>query len=909
MRARQNAGQPRGSRSPSLLRLFLWAAGLLLLSLSAAGAPPAPVPQPGRPGVVPRAAVIHFAERAREEAAKPRPVERRVIPFMRGPTEFPVPPDVEIKPSAPTALAPPPSPGPGGSLLTSPSSALSFEALGDSGTNIPPDTQGAVGTNHLMVTLNSEVRIQNRLGAELSKMTLESFWSPTSASGAFDPKILFDPFNNRWIFVAISDKQSAASSLLIGVTQTSDPTGTWNLFRVDVDATDTLWADYPSLGFTKDWLVVTLNMFTNAGNSFSRVDIYAFNKANLYSNTSASFTSFSTANGFTLAPAITYDNSLATAYLVQNFNGDFTGNGFVEVSTITGTVGSEVFTQGTALVSTANPWACDGAGDSDFAPQKDTTDKIQTNDCRMLAVVYRNASLWATQAAFLPSSSPTRSAVQWWQFQPNGSVQQFGRVDDSTGAQFFAFPSLAVNSQNDVLLGYACFSANTFASGCYSFRASGDTASTLRDSVLLKAGEATYFKTFGGTQNRWGDYSNTLVDPVNDLDFWTIQEYASSPDFPSPPFPPSDNDRWGTWWGKVLASATGGPAEFANTGAITNNDNSTASPYPSNIVVSALSGVITRLDVKLNGFTHTNSPDVDILLVGPTGVNATILSDVGSSTDVSGLNLVLSEYAPSLLPDGSPLTSGLFQPRDAGVAGEAFPGPAPAPSGSSFLTDFNGTNPNGTWQLFPMDDAAGDTGSIAGGWALQIHTGSAFTNSTAFTINDSGTPPTAASLYPSTITVSSLTGVVSKVRVLLHGYSHTFPDDVDLLLEGPTGATAILMSDAGDNVDAVAADLLFDDEAATSQNNEASQPLTPIKPFNFTGSGEESFPSPAPTPSGNSQLSIFNGTDPNGTWKLYVVDDESVDSGSISGGWTLMIETVVQVSVAAKKRRGQVTSE
>lgn len=873
---------------------------LSLLGLTAVGAPP--VPKSGERGEVPRAAVLNFVEAAKQAALRPRPAERRVIPFMRGPTSFPVPEDAVMAPPAPSALAPPP--GPGVSFLTSPSAALSFEGLGDDGMHIPPDTTGAVGLNHLMVTLNSEVRIQNRQGAEMSKMTLESFWSSTGATGTFDPKVLYDPFNNRWIFVAISDKQVAASSLLIGVTQNSDPTGTWNLFRVDVDATDTVWADYPSIGFTKDWVVVTLNMFTVANNSYSRADIYAFNKANLYSNTSASFTLFSTTNGFALAPAITYDNSLTTAYLVQNFNGNSSGNGFIELSTITGSVGSEVFTQGTTLVSTANPWDCAGAGGSDFAPQKDTTDKIQTNDCRMLVVVYRNASLWATQAAFLPAGTPTRSAVQWWQFQPNGTLQQFGRVDDSSGVNFFAFPSIAVNSQNDVLLGYACFSANTFASACYSFRDSGDAANTLRDSVLLKSGEQTYFKTFGGGQNRWGDYSAAQVDPVNDLDFWTLQEYASSPDFPFV----DNNDRWGTWWGKVLASGAGGPAEFANTGAITINDNTTASPYPSTINVSSLTGVITRLDVKLNGFAHTFPADADMLLVGPTGANATIFSDVGSSDDVTGLNLALTEYAPALLPDSSALTSGVFQPRDNTVVGEAFPGPAPAPSGSSLLTDFNGTNPNGTWKLFVMDDAAGDTGSLAGGWALQIYTGSAFTNSSSITINDSGTPPTAASLYPSTITVSSLTGVVSKVRVMLHGYSHTFPDDVDILLEGPTGATAILMSDAGDNVDAVAADLLFDDEAATSQNDEASQPLTPVKPFNF-GSGADSFPSPAPTPSGNSQLSIFNGTDPNGTWKLYVVDDETADSGSLGGGWTLLIETVAAESVAVKKRRGQVTSE
>ena len=46
---------------------------------------------------------------------------------------------------------------------------------------------------------------------------------------------------------------------------------------------------------------------------------------------------------------------------------------------------------------------------------------------------------------------------------------------------------------------------------------------------LLKAGEAPYQTIDGVGRNRWGDYSYTSVDPVNDIDFWTIQEYAASP--------------------------------------------------------------------------------------------------------------------------------------------------------------------------------------------------------------------------------------------------------------------------------------------------------------------------------------------------------------------------------------------
>jgi hypothetical protein len=72
--------------------------------------------------------------------------------------------------------------------------------------------------------------------------------------------------------------------------------------------------------------------------------------------------------------------------------------------------------------------------------------------------------------------------------------------------------------------------------------------------VTLKAGEAPYFKDFGTGDNRWGDFSSTVVDPIDDTTIWTIQEYAGQ------------NNMWGTWWGEVTpggASATPTPTPIA----------------------------------------------------------------------------------------------------------------------------------------------------------------------------------------------------------------------------------------------------------------------------------------------------------------------------------------------------------
>ncbi len=552
----------------SRLSYLIILAGLLALSLSVKEAAPRPATYtssgeqvaqavtltstPAQPPEAPRytgirgsaaqQAVVNFTDLARQElAAGYRTIEPIVIPYLPIPGNLPATLQPNPQPASTSGVSDVPLPGP--LAPQSPAPASSFPALGDNNTVIPPDTHGAVGPNHLMVTLNTQVRVQNRSGAAINTVSLNAFWSAVAGgSGVFDPKVLYDPNGGRWIFTACDDAQSASSALLIGVSQTSDPTGNWNLFRIDVGSS--VWADYPSLGFNRDWIVVQVNMF-NMNNSFNRTHIYVFNKANLYSGANANHTRFSELNiGGVQVPAITYDNALATMYLLQNWNGNSGGSGYLRLYSVTGAIGAEVLTP-VAFVSIPSPWGFSGfANGGDFAPQLGSAQRIQTNDARMQNVVYRNGSLWAAQTVFLPAASPTRSAVQWWQITPAGAVLQQARIDDPGGGNFYAFPSLAVNANDDVLVGYSRFSAAQYASANYAFRAASDPPNTLRTDTVLKAGEAPYYKTFGGGYNRWGDYSNTVVDPVNDLDMWTIQEYAA--------IPSGGYDRWGTWWGRIV---------------------------------------------------------------------------------------------------------------------------------------------------------------------------------------------------------------------------------------------------------------------------------------------------------------------------------------------------------------------
>src|SRR5688572_8302874 len=136
-----------------------------------------------------------------------------------------------------------------GPSIASPSALRTFEGVSDGvkiGTGfftIPPDTNGAVGPNHVVTQLNNNISIRSKTDGTLSipQVSLETFWAPSGSVGAFDPRTLYDPYNNRWLASAVSNAQSATSAVLVGISATSDPTGSWTLFRFDADAGNTNW--------------------------------------------------------------------------------------------------------------------------------------------------------------------------------------------------------------------------------------------------------------------------------------------------------------------------------------------------------------------------------------------------------------------------------------------------------------------------------------------------------------------------------------------------------------------------------------------------------------------------------------------------------------------------------------------
>lgn len=156
---------------------------------------------------------------------------------------------------------------------------------------------------------------------------------------------------------------------------------------------------------------------------------------------------------------------------------------------------------------------------------------------------------------------------------------------------------------------------------------------------------------------------------------------------------------------------------------------SNAMAAPSAITVSGFDTPIADVDVSLNILTHPTASDLDMLLVGPGGQMALIMSDAGFAAANDSLSL--SDQAANQLPESDPLVSGTFQPTnyDFSTSPDTFvspPAPVATPPSGSSLAVFNGTNANGAWRLFisEEDNVPVETGALAGGWTLRITTAS-----------------------------------------------------------------------------------------------------------------------------------------------------------------------------------------
>jgi uncharacterized repeat protein (TIGR01451 family) len=199
-------------------------------------------------------------------------------------------------------------------------------------------------------------------------------------------------------------------------------------------------------------------------------------------------------------------------------------------------------------------------------------------------------------------------------------------------------------------------------------------------------------------------------------------------------------------------------------------------------------------------------------------------------------------------------------------------------------------SPNASTSYSVTVTDGGTSCSASGSGFVTVKLPQTFASGSPISINDNST----ASPYPALINVSGLTATVCRVTVTLNNLNHDFPDDIDIVLVGPNGEGVLLMSDVGGGNGISGATLTFDDTAAGSLPDAGQIVSGVFKPTNIGAKSDgfnDLFPAPAPAIRYTTNLASFAGINPNGSWSLYVLDDEAIDAGSIAGGWSIALTT------------------
>jgi len=383
----------------------------------------------------------------------------------------------------------------------------------------PPDPNLAVGPNHIVATVNSQIAFFNKTGTKTFQVALDStgapgFFEPVGASTfVFDPKCIYDQHSNRFIVISPEYYSSTSTAYMdIAISDDSDPNGIWYKYRTSCVVTIggvNYWVDYPGLGVDANGIYITGNLF-GFTSGFAGAWFRSFDKTPLLTGATAvyadvnysSSSSVQVASAFPDAKALFVSRASSTSMRVHSIANPFTAP-VVSIKTIT-------------VASGASPPTAPVNGS--------TTGTIATLDGRMMNANIRDGKLYAAHCI----SSSSKAAARWYQVNLNNwpttstatpTLGQSGTILPSTGESTF-YPAIAANARGDVAVAYGASSLTVFPNLSISGRRASDATGTMSQSTMLGTG-STGPATTG---NRWGDYFGIAVDPLNDCTFWSIGE-------------------------------------------------------------------------------------------------------------------------------------------------------------------------------------------------------------------------------------------------------------------------------------------------------------------------------------------------------------------------------------------------
>ncbi len=387
----------------------------------------------------------------------------------------------------------------------------------------PPDVQVAAGSGgYVGEVVNSSITFYDSTGSALYSASLSSFFSSLSLPSGillFDPKIAYDPIDDRWIVLVLGMKTSTSESYYyLAVSTSSNPFGTWHYYSLDAtidgSSSSSNWADYPGLGFNNWGIFITSNQYDWTTGSFSYAKMRILDKAAAYNGTLSTWYDIWNqpyTSSWKVAQSM---SSCDTAYVLRTYwNG---GTYYMRGWKVTGSSSSPTLSAryDISIQTYNNP--------SD-AVQQGGSNPIDVGDCRIQDVTYYNGVLMASFTEENPTYSGL-SAIRYVSLNPTTMTVINDITYGSTYSSYF-YPRVAPSS-NGVVMVFGRCSSTEYAGVAYTYK--DYSASAFEASSWVQNGLSYYELLDGSGRNRWGDYFGAHMDPDNPQRVWIAGEYAYS---------------------------------------------------------------------------------------------------------------------------------------------------------------------------------------------------------------------------------------------------------------------------------------------------------------------------------------------------------------------------------------------
>ena len=521
-----------------------------------------------------------------------------------------------------------------------------FPGVGANG-YIPPDPNIAVGPNHIVQMVNSELAVFNKSTGSvvMAPVSLSSLWQPLggpcASSNNGDPIVQYDAVADRWLISELSSV-SGPYGECIGVSQTNDPTKAYYLYYFQIPNYTAYLNDYPKFGVwsttSNSAYLASYNLFQN-GQTFYGAAMCAYDRQAMMQTPGAAEPPtqicFIVPGDGGFLPA-DLDGKTPPADGTPGYFLNFETHSSLRLYALSpdfANPSSSTLTQAsTDIAINSFAPACGSTGTCIVQPNNQQLDSL--GDRLMYRLAYR---VFSDHAAMVVNHSVTAGSsvgVRWYELrQPSGgafSLYQQGTFAPDSAYRWMG--SAAMDKNGDIAIGYSKSSGTVYPSIAFAARAAGDPLGTMGAESILQAGSGAQT-----SYSRWGDYTALRIDPSDDTTFWYTNEYytknrrlfnyqwataigsftvgggggGGTPDFTLTLTSPSLTVTRGSSKTDtvVVTAPSGSPAVTLSASGLLSGTSASFSPNP---VTATTAGSSSTLTIKANRKAQTGSSTVKI---------------------------------------------------------------------------------------------------------------------------------------------------------------------------------------------------------------------------------------------------------------------------------------------------------